>query len=391
MSDTLVRARQAAVAVKLEVTKGTDAIAGSPVAADFVASDCQVTFDQATVQDPQYTGSLDGAPPIVGGMRPRFTLRMALRGSGTAGTAPEWGRLLQCCTMTETVTTPAVGAPTAAASGTASTVTAASPFGTTAQQYRGMPLLLGGTVPENLTQTAITDYTTGRVATLLHTTASPFTSSATLQVPINVRYSPTSDETVHKTCTVYLYMDGLLWQFFGCTGSWGVEVTTGGIGYLTFTMTGQFGAKSTASFPAQALGIIRPTAPRFVGGVMRLNGALARVRTFTLDAGVGTVLPDNPEAFEGYDPAIPIERAMSGVLDPLMDTTNSVGLFTNFRTGVNMRLGAIIGSAAGNRFCITVPSARATRNNPTAREGLGVNSIAYQADGPDAGAFIAQF
>lgn len=391
MSDTLVRARQAAVAVKIETTKGTDVIAGSPSASDFIASDCQITFDQTTVPDPQYTGSLDNAPPIVGGLRPRFTMRMALRGSGTAGTAPEWGRLLRCCTSVETVTAAAVGAPTAAASGTTSTITAASPFVATAQFYRGMPLLITGTTQDGIGQTLITDYTTGRVATILHTAASPFTTGALLQVPINVLYGPTSDETTYKTCTCYVFMDGLLWTFTGCTGTWGIEFTTGGIAYLTFTMQGQFGAKSTASFPAAAVGIIRQTPPRFVNGVMRLNGALAQVRSFSLAAGIATVLPDNPEASEGYDPAIPIERAFSGGLDPLMNTTNSVGLFTNFRTGVAMKLGAIIGTAAGNRFGVVVPQARAVSNNPTTRDGLGANAISFAADGPDAGAFICQF
>lgn len=391
MSDTLVRTRQAAVAVKIETTKGTDAIAGSPVAADFIRGMCDVTFDQQTVPDPQYTGSLDGAPPIVGGLRPRFTISMALRGSGAPGTAPEWGRLMQACTTAETVTAAAVGAPTAAAAGTTSTITAATPFAATAQLYRGMPLLITGTTQDAIAQSIITDYTVGRVAKILHTAGSPFTTGALLQVPINVLYAPTSDETVYKTVTVYLYMDGLLWTFLGCTGSWGATLTTGGTGNLSFSMTGQFGAKSTASFPSAAVATAGVTPPRFVNGAMRLDGKLARVRALTLDAGVGTVLPDNPEASEGYDPAIPIDRNMSGSIDPLMDTTTSVGLFTNFRTGVNMRLGAIIGSTAGNRFALCVPSARIIRNNPTNRDGLGVNSMSYQADGADAGGFLAAF
>jgi len=391
MSDTLVRARQAAVAVKIETTKGDDAIGGSPAVADFIRGSCDVGFDQTTVPDPQYTGSLDSAPPIVGGLRPRFTIRMALRGSGTAGTAPEWGRLLRCCTMVETTTGTAVGAPTAATAGTTSTITADSPFGTTAQAYRGMPLLIAGTTQDGISQTLITDYTAGRVATILHTASSPFTTGATLQVPVNVLYAPTSDETVYKTATVYLYMDGLLWTFLGCTGSWGIEFSTGGIAYLTFTMTGQFGAKSTAAFPAAAVGTTSLTPPRFVAGVMRLNGALARVRSFALSAGVGAVLPDNPEATEGYDIGIPIDRSFSGSLDPLMDTTNSVGLFTNFRTGVAMKIGAIIGTTAGNRFGVVVPQGRAVANNPSVRDGLGVNAISFSADGADAGAFITQF
>lgn len=393
MSDSLVRARQAAVAVKVETTKGTDAIGGSPVAADFIRGTCDFSFDQTTVPDPQYTGSLDSAPPIVGGLRPRFTIRMALRGSGTAGTAPEWGRLLQCCTMAETVTASAVGAPTVLAAGTTTTGTLGAPFSSTAQAYQGMPMLAGAITGDQPGVTAITDYTTGKVATFLHTVATTWTTTQTAQIPINVRYAPTSDETVHKTCTVYVYMDGLLWTFLGSTGSWGIEFSTGGIAYLTFSMAGQFGAKSAVSFPAaSALAASSGlTPPRFVSGVMRLNGALARVRNFSLSAGIGTVLPDNPEATEGYDIGIPIDRNFAGSMDPLMDTTTSVGLFTNFRTGVAMRLGAIIGSTAGNRFAVVVPQGRAIANNPSARDGLGVNAISFSADGPDAGAFICQF
>lgn len=391
MSDTLVRARQAAVAVKIESTKGTDAIGGSPVAADFIRGTCDVGFDQTTVPDPQYTGSLDSAPPIVGGLRPRFTIRMALRGSGTAGTAPEWGRLLQCCTMAETVTAAALGAPTVLAAGTTTTGTLGAPFSATAQAHQGMPILMGAITGDQPAVSAITNYTSGKIATFAHTVATTWTTTQTAQIPINVRYSPTSDESVHKTSTVYFYIDGLLYTMLGCTGSWGIEIGTGGIAYLTFSMTGQFGAKSTATFPSAAVLTAGLTPPRFVAGVMRLNGALARVRTFSLSAGIGTVLPDNPEASEGYDIGIPIDRNFAGSLDPLMDTVTSVGLFTNFRTGVAMRLGAIIGTTAGNRFAVVVPQARAVANNPTARDGLGVNAISFSADGADAGAFITQF
>ena len=118
MTLSLIRMRNAAVAAKIETTPGTDVIAGSPVTADFIAADIEVDFDPVIVENPELTGTLDRAPGIVGGLRPRLRLRIPLRGSGAAGTAPDWGKLMRCCTYSETVQAAAVGVPTAATAGT---------------------------------------------------------------------------------------------------------------------------------------------------------------------------------------------------------------------------------------------------------------------------------
>ena len=151
MSLNLIRMRFAAVAAKVEVTAGVDAIAGSPAAADWVAGDCQVTFNPNVTENPELTGSLDKSPGIFGGLKPNIRLRMPLRGSGTPGTVPEFGKLLRACTYAETITATALGAPTALpASGhtTTSVTLATTPYVATAQAYRGMPLILSGAVAD---------------------------------------------------------------------------------------------------------------------------------------------------------------------------------------------------------------------------------------------------
>ncbi|MBU8540817.1 hypothetical protein [Falsiroseomonas tokyonensis] len=388
MSTNLIRMRNAAFAAKIETTAGADAIAGTPAAGDWLRGDITISFNQSNTDDPTLTGSLDSAPGIVGGLRPTVSIRLPLRGSGTAGTAPEWGKLLACCAFAETVTSATVGAPTAAASGTTTSITLASPFGTTAQQYRGMPLTLSG----NLSQTTgITDYTTGRVATLGETLGTAASTSTSAQIPINVLYSPTSDESVYKTATFYFYADGLQWIFVGNFGSWSIELTTGGLAFIVFEMRGQFLSTSAVSFPASALSPVPVTPPRWVGGISQLNRVKAQVRTLRVNAGVLVVLPDDPEAVEGVGIALPTSRASGGSLDPYMNVSNYVTLFDNFRNGVAMPLMVRIGNTAGNRFLLTLPRARVVQNDPTAREGLGVNSMSFQADGPDAGVFLCSY
>jgi hypothetical protein len=388
MSIDLVRMRFAAIAAKIETTAGTDAIGGTPANADWVAADCEIDFDPVVVENPELTGSLDRSPAIVGGLKPRIRLRIPLRGSGTAATAPEWGRLLRCCTMAEGITAAAIGAPTAAAAGTTTTLTLATPFAATAQLYRGMPLLLTG---DRTLTTGITDYTAARLATLGETMATAGTVTTLAQIPPHVLYSPTSDEAVYRTATLYFYADGLRWRFTGAVGTWSLELSTGGIGFLVFELRAQMLDKAAAPLPTGWNTAIRPTPPRFVGGRCQLNQQVARARRVMLEAGVTVTLPDNPEAAEGYDPAVPVERDARGAIDPLMNTTTAVALFNAFRQGTAMSLMAILGVTAGNRFCVIAPAAKATGMRPGERDGLGQLDIAFQLDGADSPLFLAQF
>ena len=388
MSTNLVRMKFAAVAAKIETVPGTDAIGGTPAAADWIASEMEVQFDPTIIELPELTGSLDKASSVVGGLKPRLRLRMPLRGSGTAGTAPDFGKLMRCSTFAELVTAAAIGAPTAATAGTTTTVTAATPFGTTAQQYRGMPLIVTGIAAGT---TGIVDYTAARVITTGDTAGTAYTTGSLLQIPINVLYSPTSDESVYKTATIYFYADGLLWTFTGALGTPSLELTTGGIGFITFEMRAQFASKTATAVPAGAAAVLRPTPPRFVGGKCQLNKALAQVRTLTINAGVNVILPDDPESAEGYGAALPIERDVAGNLDPYMNTTNSVALFNAFRAGTSMSLMAIIGSTPGNRFVAIVPNAKAIGMDPGQRDGLGQHGIGFQGDGADSAFYLAQF
>jgi hypothetical protein len=391
MSTALVRMKFAALAAKIETTAGTDVFGGTVGSGDWIGGDCEVQFDPQVLDIPEYNGSIDRTARVVGGLRPRLRIRMPLRGSGTAGTAPEWGKMLMACTFAETVTSSAVGAPTAATAGTTTTVTAATPFGTTAQQYRGMPLVITGVSPG---VTGIMDYTTGRVITV-GDTRTLMTTSSLLQIPINVLYSPTSDESVYKTLTIYFYADGLLWTFTGAVGTASLELTAGGIGYWTFEFRAQFGAKSATTLPAAAataantrIGIVPP---RWVAGKSQLNKVLAQVRALSVNAGVNVILPDDPESSQGYGAALPVERAAAGTLDPYMNTSNSASLFSTFQAGTAMTLMAIIGTTAGNRFLVTAPAAKAVAMDPSNREGLGAHAMSLDFDGADSGLYVSHF
>jgi len=395
MSTDLVRMKFAALAVKIEVTPGVDSIGGTPVLADWVGTECEIQFDPDIIDVPEYNGSLDKSPGVVGGLKPRLRLRMPLRGSGVAGTAPEWGKLMRACTFEETLTAAAVGAPTAAASGTTTTVTAATPFAATADLYVGMPLVVTGVAAG---ATGIMSYTAARVIGTGHTAATAYTTGSTLQIPINLRYGTTSDETVHRTVTCYFFADGIRWIFVGGMGTPTLELTSGGLGFLTFELRAQFVSKSITALPAtgangaltaaNARTLVVP--PRWVAGKSQLNLTLAQAKSLSIAGGVNIMLPDDPESAEGYGPALATERDISGSIDPYI-TTGSVALMTAFRAGSAMPLMAIIGSTAGNRFLVTVPRAKAIALDPTNRDGLAAHGLNFKAEGADSGFYLTQF
>lgn len=100
---TIHLSRIAVVAAALEATPGTATAPTLPADADIVAYDPAITVEpQVTPRNPVHS-KLSKLGSSVGGRAARFTFRTELKGSGTAGTAPSFGALLQACGLKETV------------------------------------------------------------------------------------------------------------------------------------------------------------------------------------------------------------------------------------------------------------------------------------------------
>jgi hypothetical protein len=385
---TYVRFNNTAVAVKLESTSGTDAFSVTPPdpALDFFRASLTPTFNQQQITVNEVTGSLDATPPIAGGTRVSLALSTLMRGSGTPATPPPWGKLMRVCAFKEIITATPVGAPTAATAGTATTATLQAPFAATSELYRGAPAVLSGN-PATPFTTFITDYTAGRVATFGHS-FNPVLSATTLAtIPAHVRYEPTSDNTLFVTATVAVYMDGLLWKFTGCAGTVTVDLPDAGIGTLNFTLTGVYNAPTSTPTPTGiVLSSLQP--PIYSNGVSQLNRTTARTDRLTLDAGVTSIYPENPEAPDGFDASTITARAIRGTIAPLMNVTDTIARANAFRLGGSQPLVAGWGSAAGNSFGVVVPQAQYIGYTPANRNGLMAETISFAALGQDSGAYI---
>ena len=383
--------KMSAVAARTEATAGIDAINGTPAAADWLGGEMTVRMPQQTAEDPTNNGSLDANAPIVTGIKPEITIRMPLRGAGTAGTAPELGRLMKACRFQEILTATAIGAPTALTAGTTGTATlSVTPLSGVAQAYRGMPLALtvnpaGGAI------LPVTDYTAARVAKLPYVFPTALSASTLAQILANALYVPTSDLSLLKPVTIYGFRNGLRHKFIGCVGTARVEMTAGQPGFIVFTMRGLLAAAYEAVPLPTGWATARPQPPIWANGVSRLDGQLCNCSRFAWDLGVELVDPENPEAAQGFDNPMPVAANQRIEIDPFANSTRSPTRFTKYQAGQAAEFAAVIGQTAGNRVAVSMPSGIITSMDEGERNRLGVDQMQLTPSVPDAGVFLAVF
>ena len=382
-----LRTRNAALLAKIETTEGTDA--GPVPGTDAVlVENPQISFNPNTVQTNESTGSLDGRGPITGGMTVQLTFDVLLKGSGTPGTPPEWGKLKKAAGWAEIITAAAVpAAAEAATAGTTTSLTLGAGASGTDQAYRGMPLLLSGNPAAGATS-FVADYTAGKLATLTDLFGTALSTGTSYQVPVNVLYKPAS--VAIPSLTFYFYQDGVLYKIVGARGNATLKLQSGNIGRISFTFTGMFVSKTDASVPTGLVyDATRP--PVWKGGKALVNRVASAMAALSIEFGNQMTNPDNPNSAEGFDPSIITARNMTGSCDPLETLIATRDSMAALRAGTQQIIHASYGTVAGNRIGLTVPAAFYTNLQPGDRNGLLTNAHQFACTGQDAGAFLCLF
>lgn len=379
-----MRTRPKVLLCQVESTPGVDPGSWNAATQAILAENIQVTPRANLIQTNEHSASLDGFGSIVGGTAMTLTFRCNLKGSGTPATPPEIGKLLKGCGWAETITASAVPASAqAATAGSVNSATGGAGFTATAQLYRGMPLNLAVN-PAGGARPYIADYTAGKVFSLTHLFGSTLDTSTTLQIPANVLYSPASLSL--PSLAFQVFEDGKRKTLLGGAGSMSLSVQAGGAGMIDFTFQCMFSEESDQSLPTPTVQATRP--PPWKASVMLMNRKAVPLQTFSLADGISPVNPDNPNALEGFDPAVITSRNLTGAINPLARSVAQEDVMTIFRQGTKHILLAEVGSSAGNRVGITVPSALYTDRRPEDRNGLAAEGLPFEATGPDAGAFL---
>ena len=379
-----LRTRNAVVLTKIETTPGTDA---SPSAGSdaVLVENPRWTPTASLVQTNEVTGSLDQPGSIVGGMRVTFEFDVLMRGSGAAGTAPEWGKLLKACGWGETVTASAVpAAAEALAAGASQTeATLGTSASSTANAYRGMPILFSG----GASGTAfIAAFRAAKLATLTDDMGGPLDAGTDYQIPANVVYGPAS--TSIPALTMYVFQDGLRARFVGCRGNMQLRAETGAIGRFTFRFEGIYVDLTDVAVPTATYDDVAIRPPVVRNGAFKIERVARAISQLSLDAGNSLTMPANPNAAEGFDHAEITARNLTGSVDPMTVLVATQDTMAAFKAGTKQILHERWGSTAGNRIAVTIPAGLYTGRTQGDREGLATEELPFEATGRDAGAFI---
>lgn len=379
-----LRTRNALLLVKIETTEGTDAVPSAATDAVLVEVPASpLNFNPTMVETNEATGSLDPQGPIVGGLKATIQCSCYMKGSGTAGTAPEFGTLLKACGWAETLTATAipVAAEACQTGGTSTTAKLGATAGTTAQQYRGMPINFTGDMTAS---SFITDYTAAKVATLTDTLGASPGTSTNYQIQKNALYTPSS--AAPPSVTMYLYLDGLRYIMTGARGTFKLAADAGGVGKFDFTFSGVMQSKADAALPSATFNATRP--PIFRNGVMSYNRVASAVAQLSLDSGNQISFPDDPNIVQGFSSPIITSRKITGNINPLETLVATRDIYADFTAGTQRVIHARFGSVAGNKIGITIPQAQATDQNIGDRNGLREIGTPFQAIGNDSGAML---
>jgi hypothetical protein len=371
---------------KIEAVRGVEQ---APAAGDsMLVENVRIGIDPAMIETDEWTGSLDPEAPIPGGMKVPLSFDTYLKASGTRGTAPEIGPLFQICGWAETVIAPVTTTAFGTLGHTSTAVTLAG-VTTATQFYRGVPLLLSGPNVDT-TLALIADYT-GGVATLDRSIglADPADSFA---IPGCVRYAPTSDRSLHKTATFYLFTDGIRWKFTGAAADFSIAMQAGQAGRISWNVMAQYAGRADVAVPTDSVfDTTRPPIwnnPDGYSGAALLDRTQIAARQMAFRPQGQLAQPDNPNSPEGFDPGVVTARNLRCSIDPLMQLVAVRDTIAGLRASSRYILSANYGLTDGNRVALVAPAAQPVAVQPDQRDRMWIEQNDYFCSGRDAGMFI---
>ncbi|HCI46865.1 MAG TPA: hypothetical protein DFI00_06195 [Rhodospirillaceae bacterium] len=367
---------------KIESTPGTFETMAATADAIAVEGLNPPTPNAITIPDNSAQASLDGLGTEVGGMTMQTTFTAKLKGSGSAGVAPELGTLLRICGYREVVVAAAVPvSPEACAAAGGSQIAAVlgASASATADAYLGMPVEFSG---DSSGIGHIIDYTSGKVATLAQSFQNVFDDGVDYQILPAVAYLPSS--TAIPAASLRQYHDGVHWDLTGVRGNVSFAWTAGQTAVATFTLNGMFHDKGDLAVPSDAV-FDSVRAPIWKNGEALLDRSAVAINEFSVDTGIQGAFDPNPNQLEGFDPYVHTQRLITGSIDPNASLVATRDAFADFRGGTERIFLARAGAVAGNRVAMMVPKMRYQNVTPGDRSGRRTDQISFEAIGQDNG------
>ena len=350
------RTQNRTVLAKIESASGTDAV--PTVGANALRVEVPSftpALDSLTTNE--VTGALDDSAPIPGGGGAGLSMPVVLKGSGAAGTAPEWGVLMEGCGLAETLR--AADLTGTAQAGAAGSITLAA--AATGILVGEVIETTGGTGPGQ--RRVITAWDNGTKIALVtpNWTVTP-DATTTYAVKANALYVPASVGLDTLTLHDYAHssvsgQDSKRRTCIGAQGNAQFTLPARGLVRAQFDFSGKFTAPTDVAHPGAAT-YDAQKAIAFAGADIALGGASTRFNSLTFDLGNQVQLDDDPRDAFGVDVAAIVKRQLSGRINPPVALLSVRNVFADFLASTASSLWVRYGTVDGNKLSFYFPEIR---------------------------------
>lgn len=200
----------------------------------------------------------------------------------------------------------------------------------------------------------------------------------TIVASTSVGYIPITGGT--ESCTIYIYLDGLLHKIPGCKGSYDVNFEAGKYGEITFNMEGKYVKPVDITFPTDGPSLT-PVPEVVESANFTAGGYAAVINALQYSHGNTIGTPGNVNAADGYGDMKITGREPGGSFDPESTLIATNDFWDAWESATPQALTITIGATAGNIVDFDVDFAVPSGMGYGDREGTRTHEIPYTAQG----------
>jgi len=365
----LTRKRQ--LAAKIEAVEGA-AETLAAVDARLLVYNPKVSFDIAMFERNPARQSFSNIAKLPGKRPAGLSYRLELRGSGIAGTVPEWAKILQSCGFgVSQLKSMNIGAVTNGPFEHGETITG----GTSGAKGRVVVNTANGS--PNIYFVAISGiFESAETITGGTSGATATTSSAPVTVGNEIK--PISDNI--PSLTQGSYEDGVRKLLKGCRGKVKFGFKSGEPVLLDFDFQGVEAGVSDLSFLADVT-YENTKPPVFLSALFSVDAYSARIGEMDIDVGNTLAVRDDVNDPRGILSFAITGRSVSGSFNPEMVSCAAHDFHSKWFSGAEMVIDFSVGQTAGNKFRFYVPRAQYTKVDDEDRDGLQLAKSTFGLNG----------
>ena len=168
----------------------------------------------------------------------------------------------------------------------------------------------------------------------------------------SVVYTPAS--TSLKSCTIYVYADGLLHQFHGCVGTFRILIVTGDTAKIEWRFFGKYETPTDVSLPGSVT-YDTPVPPSVVSASFEFDNVSFEVQQLEIDLGAIVARRPSLNDATGVKGFATVGREPKGSFNPETVLQATYDFWTEWRNSVQNAVTINIGDTTGNKWEISLP------------------------------------